>query len=104
VRHPVWPPGVEIIVIGRGAQQSEVIAAQKTGAPIRWLGYRPNQDIPKLIAGAIAGLVPAINPSGRASTGFCLSSSTSFLLVGCLRSSPTCPAKLISSARVNAAW
>jgi glycosyltransferase involved in cell wall biosynthesis len=69
VRHPVWPPGVEIIVIGRGAQQSEVIAAQKTGAPIRWLGYRPNQDIPELIAGAIAGLVPAINPSGRASTG-----------------------------------
>jgi glycosyltransferase involved in cell wall biosynthesis len=56
-------------VIGRGAQESDIIAAQETGAPIRWLGYRPNKEIPELIAGAIAGLVPATNPAGRSSTG-----------------------------------
>jgi glycosyltransferase involved in cell wall biosynthesis len=69
VRHPAWPAGVEIIVIGRGSKQSEIITAQKAGAPIRWLGYRPNQEIPELIASAIAGLVPTTNPSGRSSTG-----------------------------------
>jgi glycosyltransferase involved in cell wall biosynthesis len=69
VRHPAWPTGVEIIVIGTGSKQSEIIAAQKAGAPVHWLGYRPNEEIPQLIAGAIAGLVPTTNPSGRSSTG-----------------------------------
>jgi glycosyltransferase involved in cell wall biosynthesis len=69
VRCAAWPAGVEIVVIGRGAQESDIIAAEKAGAPIRWLGYRPNEQIPQLIAGAIAGLVPATNPAGRASTG-----------------------------------
>jgi glycosyltransferase involved in cell wall biosynthesis len=69
VRCAAWPAGIDVIVIGRGAQESDIIAAEKAGAPIRWLGYRPNEQIPQLIAGAIAGLVPATNPAGRASTG-----------------------------------
>ena len=69
VRCAAWPAGVEIIVIGRGARESDIIAAEKAGAPIRWLGYRPHEEVPQLIAGAIAGLVPATNPAGRSSTG-----------------------------------
>jgi glycosyltransferase involved in cell wall biosynthesis len=69
VRHPSWPTGVELIVIGAGAKQSDILAAQKSGAPIRCLGYRPNEKIPELIAGAIAGLVPITDPAGRSSTG-----------------------------------
>ena len=34
-----------------------------------WLGYRPHQQIPELVAGAIAGLIPITNPRGRSSTG-----------------------------------
>jgi glycosyltransferase involved in cell wall biosynthesis len=69
VQHPAWPTGVELIVIGAGSKLCEILAAQKTGAPVHWLGYRPNQEIPELIAGAIAGLVPITDPSGRSSTG-----------------------------------
>jgi len=69
VRHPAWPSGVELVVIGMGAKQAEVAAAQEAGAPVRWLGYRPNHEIPELIAGALAGLAPNTNPSGRSSTG-----------------------------------
>lgn len=69
VQCAAWPAGVEMLVIGRGAQEGDIIAAEKAGLPIRWLGYRPNEEIPQLIAGAIAGLVPATNPSGRSSTG-----------------------------------
>ena len=69
VRHPIWPRDVELVVIGAGSKQAEVIAAQKAGAQVRWLGYRPNQEIPELIAGALAGLVPITDPSGRSATG-----------------------------------
>jgi glycosyltransferase involved in cell wall biosynthesis len=69
VRHPIWPRNVELVVIGAGSKQAEIIATQKAGAPVRWLGYRPNQEIPELIAGAFAGLVPITDPSGRSATG-----------------------------------
>jgi glycosyltransferase involved in cell wall biosynthesis len=69
VRHPTWPRDVQLVVIGSGARQAELIAAQDAGAPVRWLGYRPNEDIPELIAGALAGLVPITDPSGRSATG-----------------------------------
>ncbi len=36
---------------------------------MRWLGYRPHEQIPELVAGAIAGLIPITNPRGRSSTG-----------------------------------
>jgi len=39
--------------------------AVRAGLPIRWLGYRPYEQIPGLIAGAIAGLIPMTN-SARA--------------------------------------
>jgi glycosyltransferase involved in cell wall biosynthesis len=69
VRHPIWPRDVQLLVIGSGARQAELIAAQDAGAPVRWLGYRPNEEIPELIAGALGGLVPITDPSGRSATG-----------------------------------
>jgi glycosyltransferase involved in cell wall biosynthesis len=69
VHHPAWPKGVELVVIGAGSEQDALIAAQAAGAPVRWLGYRPNHEIPELIAGALAGLVPITDPSGRSATG-----------------------------------
>jgi glycosyltransferase involved in cell wall biosynthesis len=69
VRHPGWPAGVELVVIGAGAQEHLVKAAAASGLPVRWLGYRPHEQIPELVAGAIAGLIPITNPRGRSSTG-----------------------------------
>jgi glycosyltransferase involved in cell wall biosynthesis len=69
VRHPRWPAGVELVIIGTGAQDDVVRRAVQAGLPIRWLGYRPQEEIPELVAGAIAGLIPITNPRGRSSTG-----------------------------------
>jgi glycosyltransferase involved in cell wall biosynthesis len=69
LRHPNWPAGVQLLIIGAGVQQHLVQDAVQSGLPVRWLGYRPQEQIPELIAGAIAGLIPITNPRGRSSTG-----------------------------------
>jgi glycosyltransferase involved in cell wall biosynthesis len=69
IRHPAWPGGIRLVVIGTGVRQNLVADAVRAGLPIRWLGYQPYEQIPGLIAGAIAGLIPMTNPLGRSSTG-----------------------------------
>ena len=69
VRQLRWPAGVQLLVIGTGAQEHLVQQAVQAGLPVRWLGYRPQEEIPELVAGAIAGLIPITNPRGRSSTG-----------------------------------
>jgi glycosyltransferase involved in cell wall biosynthesis len=69
VRQPAWPAGIRLVVIGTGARQRLVEDAVRAGLPVRWLGYRPYEEIPELVAGAIAGLIPTTNPLGRSSTG-----------------------------------
>jgi glycosyltransferase involved in cell wall biosynthesis len=69
VRDPAWPGGIRLVVIGTGVRQALVADAVRVGLPISWLGYRPYEEIPGLIAGAIAGLIPMTNPLGRSSTG-----------------------------------
>ncbi len=69
VRHASWPRGVRLVVIGTGMRQNLVEEAVRAGLPIRWIGYQPYEQIPGLIAGAIAGLIPMTNPLGRSSTG-----------------------------------
>jgi glycosyltransferase involved in cell wall biosynthesis len=68
-RHSAWPSAVRLVVIGTGARQNLLADAARAGLPIRWLGYRPYEEIPGLIAGAIAGLIPTTNPLGRSSFG-----------------------------------
>jgi len=69
LRDPAWPAGVALTIIGDGARAHDIHEAVRGGLPIRWLGYRPHEQIPELIAGAIAGLCPITNPRGRSSTG-----------------------------------
>lgn len=69
VNHPKWPKSVELVVIGAGAKQNLIKAAVQAGAPVRYLGHRRYREIPRLIAGAVAGLIPITNPEGRSSTG-----------------------------------
>lgn len=65
LRRPSWPVGVELVVIGTGPEQKVVERAVAAGLPVRWLGYQPYESIPGLIAGAIAALIPIIDPSSR---------------------------------------
>jgi glycosyltransferase involved in cell wall biosynthesis len=69
VRHPDWPAGVRLVVIGTGVRRNLIEDAVRDGLPVRWLGYRPYEELPRLIAGALAGLIPTTNPLGRSSTG-----------------------------------
>jgi glycosyltransferase involved in cell wall biosynthesis len=69
VRHPDWPRGLPLVIIGTGVRQNLVEAGVQAGLPIRWMGYRPYEEIPRLIAGALVGLIPTTNPRGRSSTG-----------------------------------
>jgi glycosyltransferase involved in cell wall biosynthesis len=69
IRHQNWPAGVELLVIGVGAREELVRQAVADQQPVRWLGFRPQAEIPELIAGAVAGLIPITNPRGRSSTG-----------------------------------
>jgi len=45
------------------------VQAVRAGLPVRWLGYRPYEELSQHIAGALAGLIPTTNPLGRSSTG-----------------------------------
>lgn len=69
VKHPDWPTGVSLLIIGTGLRQPLVEQAVRDGLPICFLGPRAYEDIPGLIAGALAGLVPITNPENRSSTG-----------------------------------
>ncbi len=69
VKHPNWPSGVSLLIIGTGLRQPLVENAAREGLQIRFLGPRAYEDIPGLVAGASAGLVPITNPENRSSTG-----------------------------------
>lgn len=69
VRSDMWPEGVRLRIVGSGAMTEAVQQAAGSGAPIDWLGARPYREIPALMSGALAGLVPITNPKGRSSTG-----------------------------------
>jgi glycosyltransferase involved in cell wall biosynthesis len=69
VSHAGWPKGVKLRVIGAGAKQQSVADAIARRLPVEWLGQRPYEEIPSLISGALAGLIPITNPQGRSSTG-----------------------------------
>ena len=69
VAHPDWPSDVDLVVIGAGADSPLVKATAAKVPRIRYLGRQPYKSIPGLIVGALAGLVPIVDVSGRAETG-----------------------------------
>lgn len=69
VEHKDWPEGVDLLVIGAGADSPKVEAAAAQNPRIRYIGRQPYTAIPGLIVDALAGLVPIVDVSGRAQTG-----------------------------------
>lgn len=69
IEHPDWPAKVDLVVIGAGADSPLVDAAASDDPRIHCLGRQPYERVPSLIVGALAGLVPIVDVSGRAATG-----------------------------------
>lgn len=69
VAHPAWPGNVDLVIIGAGADSPQIEKAAAGNPRIRYIGRQPYKKIPGLIVGALAGLVPIVDVSGRATTG-----------------------------------
>lgn len=69
IADPAWPDGVDLVVIGAGADSPLVEAAAARDPRIHYLGRQPYAEVPRLIVGALAGLVTIVDVSGRAATG-----------------------------------
>jgi glycosyltransferase involved in cell wall biosynthesis len=67
--HPDWPTGVELLIVGAGADSPIVEAAAAADPRIHYIGRQPYRRVPGLVVGALAGLVPIVDVSGRAQTG-----------------------------------
>lgn len=67
--HPDWPRGVALVVVGDGSDCPRVEAAVLADSDILYLGRRPQQQLPGIVAGALAGLIPKSNAAGHDETG-----------------------------------
>ena len=68
-RSPAWPEGVDLVIAG--AMVDESLRPQLESPPrnVVWLGGRCQKELPALIRGAVAALVPISDPEGRSSRG-----------------------------------
>jgi glycosyltransferase involved in cell wall biosynthesis len=68
--HADWPKGVALVVVGDGVERERLAAAEADNMPgLIWLRRLPQSEVPAILRGAIAGLVPIENPGGRSDTG-----------------------------------
>jgi glycosyltransferase involved in cell wall biosynthesis len=68
-RAPDWPTDVSLVVVGDGPEAPRVREAAAQNPRIVMLGRLAYRDVPGLIAGAVAGIVPISDPGGRSRTG-----------------------------------
>jgi len=66
---PEWPPDVKLLIAGDGAQRDLALEAAATNDRVVFLGRRPYGDIPGILCGSIASLVPKVELGGRSITG-----------------------------------
>jgi glycosyltransferase involved in cell wall biosynthesis len=68
-RSPAWPDGTNLLLAGPIVDPSLKIALEEASPPVTWLDRVPQQDLPALIRGAVAALVPSVDPSGITAHG-----------------------------------
>lgn len=61
-----WPEGVDLVLAGGGGQQSAVEEAARRLPRVRYLGPLPYEEVPGVLAGALAGLSPKEAEAHRA--------------------------------------
>lgn len=65
---PGWPPDVSLVVVGDGPEAPALKERAMIDSKLVLLGRRPYAEVPEVVAGAIAGLVPISDPQGRSSS------------------------------------
>jgi glycosyltransferase involved in cell wall biosynthesis len=68
-RHADWPSGVGLVVAGPIVDRSLEPALRAAPASVAYLGPVPQGELPALVRGALAALVPISDPGGRSSKG-----------------------------------
>ena len=68
-RSPAWPAGVDLVVAGPLVDRSLEAVLDAAPANVAWLGPLPQAELPALIRGALAALVPSVDPKGIADHG-----------------------------------
>ena len=69
VRSPDWPTGVELVIAGPIVDPSLGPATESLPPGVTWLGPLPQREIAALIRGAVACLVPSVDPRGITAQG-----------------------------------
>jgi glycosyltransferase involved in cell wall biosynthesis len=69
LEHGSWPRDLALVVIGDGPERPRLEAAARRNPALHVLGRLPYAEMPAIVAGALAGLVPITDPGGRSSTG-----------------------------------
>lgn len=67
--HPAWPQDIALVVVGDGTDRGKVESAARGDSNIRYLGRKPQQLLPGIVAGSMAGLIPKSNSAGHDETG-----------------------------------
>jgi glycosyltransferase involved in cell wall biosynthesis len=68
-RSPAWPAGVDLVIAGPIVDESLRAQFERPPGNVVWLGGRRQKELPDLIRGAVAALVPISDPEGRSSRG-----------------------------------
>jgi glycosyltransferase involved in cell wall biosynthesis len=68
-RSPAWPGGVDLVIAGPIVDESLRPQFERPPGNVVWLGGRRQRELPELIRGAVAALVPISDPEGRSSRG-----------------------------------
>lgn len=68
-RSPLWPNGVDLLLAGPVVDASLKMRIEQAPANVVWLDRVPQGELPALIRGAIAALVPSVDPSGITAHG-----------------------------------
>jgi len=69
VERPEWPQGVRLVVVGDGQERDKVAAAAQRNQAVVFMGYRPYDVLPGLVARSLSGIVAISDPDGRSRTG-----------------------------------
>lgn len=69
IRDPAWPAGLDLVIAGRIVDGSLEAAMRSLPPNAAYLGPARQEDLPALIRGAMAALVPISDPGGRSSKG-----------------------------------
>jgi glycosyltransferase involved in cell wall biosynthesis len=64
-----WPEDVTLLIAGDGAQREMALEAGRSNERVVFLGRRPYGDIPGILCGSVASLVPKVELGGRSITG-----------------------------------